>query len=90
MGGISIEACLHKRAAGENVGMRRLFQLYAECEHSVWNSYVRPDTSNGEFGSPTLRSRNYETVFYYRQKRPELSAAMTVVATLAAGAIATA
>jgi hypothetical protein len=48
--------------------MQRLFQLYAECEHSVWNSYVRPDTSNGEFGSPTLRNRNYETVFYYRKK----------------------
>jgi hypothetical protein len=64
---------------------KRLFHLYAECEHSVWNSYVRPDTFNGEFGCGVEIMKRFSII---AKKRPELSAAMTVAAMLAAGTIA--
>ena len=94
MGGISTEARFYKRAAGKNIGVQCLFQLYAECEHSVWNSYVRPATSNAESGSQSAVERLFGGAKIMKhpsliaKKRSEFSAAMTVVAMLVVGIIA--
>jgi hypothetical protein len=42
---------------GKNDAVQRLFHLYAECEHSVWNSYVHPHISNLESGSQCAAER---------------------------------
>jgi len=68
--------------------LKRLFQFYAECEHSIWNYYVRRDTFTQNSAHLLCRVKIMKQFSIIAKKRPDTSAVMTVVAVLAAGAIA--